>query len=94
MKWIHVIKVKKKQIIAKPTLEGLIFTSINLVSLTRRMLREIMRYVCLRTITQDVLEALFRNLVSFSLLEMHTYLLFNFLFCAEVSGPSLLKPRC
>ena len=39
------------------------FTSINLVSLTRRMLREGMRYVCLRTITQDVLEALFGNLV-------------------------------
>ena len=78
-------KGEEKRIIAKPTLEGLIFTSMNLVSLTRRMLREGMEYVCLRTITQDVLEALFGNLVSFSLIEMLSYPLFLlFILCRDL----------
>lgn len=52
-----------KRLMAKPTLDGLIYTTINYVCLTKRLLNHL-DYVSLHIFTQDVLEAFFGNLVS------------------------------
>ena len=54
--------VEKKRIMAKPTFEGLIFSTTNLIALAKYLFG--VEKVCLRIVTQDVLEALFGNLVS------------------------------
>ena len=51
-----------KRILPKGTLEGFIFTSRNFVFLCERLLQQL-DYVCLRTFSQDLLEAFFGNLV-------------------------------
>ena len=53
-----------KRIIAKPTFEGLVFSTTNLIALAKYLLANGVSKVCLRVLTQDVLEALFGNLVS------------------------------
>ena len=56
--------VEKKRIMAKPTFEGLVFSTTNLIALAKYLLAYGVEKVCLRIVTQDVLEALFGNLVS------------------------------
>ena len=56
--------VEKKRIMAKPTFEGLIFSTTNLIALAKYLLAYGVEKVCLRIVTQDVLEALFGNLAS------------------------------
>ena len=56
--------VEKKRIMAKPTFEGLIFSTTNLIALAKYVLAYGVERVCLRIVTQDVLEALFGKLVS------------------------------
>ena len=51
-----------KRILPEGTLEGLVFTSRNFVFLCERLLQQL-DYVCLRTFSQDLLEAFFGNLV-------------------------------
>lgn len=53
---------ERKRIIARPTLEGLIFTTLNLVKLAEIFL-EAMPCLWLKSFTQDILEACFGNLV-------------------------------
>nr|XP_026695920.1 uncharacterized protein LOC113475666 [Ciona intestinalis] len=57
---------EEKRILARNTLQGLVFTSLNLVALAKRLLddrpKNGLKYVCLGTFTQDVLEATFGNL--------------------------------
>ncbi|XP_078495148.1 uncharacterized protein LOC144749914 [Ciona intestinalis] len=54
---------KGKRLMAKPTLEGHIFTTQNFISLTKRLLSSSsLEYVCLHSFTQDVLGAFFGNL--------------------------------
>ena len=55
--------VEKKRIMAKPTFEGLIFSTTNHIALAKYLLAYGVEKVCLRIVTQDVLEALFGNLV-------------------------------
>ena len=56
---------EKKWIMPKPTFEGLIISTTNLIALAKYLLRANgVEKVCLRIVTQDVLEALFGNLVS------------------------------
>ena len=56
---------EEKRILSRSTCEGLVFTTINLIALTKRLLDGgYVKYVCLGTFTQDVLEATFGNLVS------------------------------
>lgn len=50
-----------KRIIARPTLEGLIFTTLSLVCLAKRFLA-VMPCIWLKSFTQDILEACFGNL--------------------------------
>ena len=57
-------KGKNKRIIANPTLEGLIFTARNFVCLAKHLLQNGSSKVCLKTFSQDVLEAFFGNVVS------------------------------
>lgn len=50
---------------ARPTLKGLIFTTMNMVRLAKRLIStEKLETVALRVLTQDVLEAAFGSLVS------------------------------
>ena len=68
-----------KRILPLATLEGLIFTTRNFILLCERMLTE-MRYVCLKTFSQDVLEAFFGNLVhSLLKITIMSYSIFFFL---------------
>lgn len=53
---------EQKRILPLATLQGLIFTTRNFVLLCERLLNEL-DYVCLKTFSQDVLEAFFGNLV-------------------------------
>ncbi|XP_078495130.1 uncharacterized protein LOC108950140 isoform X2 [Ciona intestinalis] len=55
---------EEKRIMANATFDGLIFTTINMIELTKRLLQT-QRFVCLRVLTQDVLEATFGNLRSY-----------------------------
>ncbi|XP_078493423.1 uncharacterized protein LOC100175756 [Ciona intestinalis] len=55
---------EEKRIIAKQTYDGLLFTTTNMVHLTKHLLQNGIEYVCLKTLTQDVLEAVFGNLRS------------------------------
>nr|XP_026695248.1 uncharacterized protein LOC108949295 [Ciona intestinalis] len=69
IKWEEEVKNKhgnqRKRIIAYPTLEGLIFTSRNMIGLCKQLLQlDCLEYVCLHTFTQDVLEAFFGNVRS------------------------------
>uniref|UniRef100_H2XRJ1 Uncharacterized protein n=1 Tax=Ciona intestinalis TaxID=7719 RepID=H2XRJ1_CIOIN len=51
-----------KRLLATPTLIGLIFTTTNYIELCRQLLlREDIQYVCLKTFTQDNLDAFFGN---------------------------------
>lgn len=53
------------RMLPKPTHEGVSFTTFNFIALAERLLElPSIKYVCLGTFTQDVLEALFGNLVS------------------------------
>ncbi|XP_077968295.1 uncharacterized protein LOC144422217 [Styela clava] len=54
-------RMEPKRVIATPTLDGLIFTTNNLLALCERLLQQL-DYVCLHSFTQDVLEAFFGNL--------------------------------
>nr|XP_026695326.1 uncharacterized protein LOC104265687 isoform X2 [Ciona intestinalis] len=54
---------EEKRIIAKQTYDGLLFTTTNMVHLTKHLLQHGIEYVCLKTLTQDALEAVFGNLV-------------------------------
>uniref|UniRef100_H2XTS4 Uncharacterized protein n=1 Tax=Ciona intestinalis TaxID=7719 RepID=H2XTS4_CIOIN len=55
--------MEKKRLMAHPTLEGLVFTSRNLIGLSRQLLQcTKLKYVCLHSFTQDVLESFFGNL--------------------------------
>ena len=56
---------ESKRIIASPTFDGLIFTTRNYVRLAKYFLENGAKKVCLRTFSQDVLEASFGNVVSF-----------------------------
>ena len=53
-----------KRIMAQTTLDGLMFTTKNLIRLTNYLLQHGHLKVCLRTCSQDVLEAFFGNIVS------------------------------
>ena len=64
--------VEKKRIMAKPTFEGLIFCT-NHIALAKYLLAYGVEKVCLRIVTQDVLEALFGNLVSRRRLAGHLF---------------------
>lgn len=61
-------KGETKRLLAKPTLEGLVFTTRNFILLTERLLKKI-DCVCLHSFSQDVLEAFFGNLVSLAILQ-------------------------
>lgn len=54
---------ENKRIMSKTTLHGMIFTTLNMIALTKRLLAGGLKFVCLGTLTQDVLEAVFGNLV-------------------------------
>ena len=56
---------ERKRIIAKTTFDSLIFTTRNLCMIVRFLLLRGEKKVCLRNLSQDVLEALFGNLVRF-----------------------------
>ena len=56
--------VEKKQIMAKPAFEGLIFSTTNLIALAKYLHAYGVEKVCSHIVTQDFLEALFGNLVS------------------------------
>ena len=55
---------EKKWIMAKPTFEGLIFSTTNLITLAKCLLAYGVEKVCSCIVTQDVLEALLDNLIS------------------------------
>uniref|UniRef100_F6QB69 Transposable element P transposase-like RNase H C-terminal domain-containing protein n=1 Tax=Ciona intestinalis TaxID=7719 RepID=F6QB69_CIOIN len=50
-----------KRLLARPTLEGLLFTTCNFIGLSKRLLQHL-DYVCLHSFNQDILEAFFGNL--------------------------------
>lgn len=53
---------ENKRLMAKPTLNGLLFTTRNMIRLTTRLLNHGMKHVALKILTQDVLEATFGSL--------------------------------
>ncbi|XP_078492233.1 uncharacterized protein LOC144747786 [Ciona intestinalis] len=65
VKWKDLALANKHplRVLAKPTMDGVIFTTKNYIKLLDRLLQcEDIKYVCLQTISQDVLEATFGNL--------------------------------
>ncbi|XP_077969513.1 uncharacterized protein LOC144424261 [Styela clava] len=68
LEWQNEVEVlykgEEKRILARPTLEGLLFTTRNMIKLAKRLLQNGLEYVCLRILTQDVLEAVFGDLRS------------------------------
>lgn len=81
-----------KRMMATPTMEGLIFTSNNMIGLSDRLLKEMPR-IALGTFTQDVLEAFFGNLVRRDLASTCMFAIINFFHHSETTWKAVPKSR-